>query len=189
MVFRRRAKSSPPEPIAGGIDPSAVAAAYRAPIADALRARAQFGQLVDTLRPGPLQERLREMTARVDAGVDAVWRSAQNATELERVVATLDPDRVADELKRARRSDADESVVAALAARFASTQRLLNALDESRSRLPILEARLGTAVAQAAELTLTPSGPATDAIDSLERELSSLVTDLDALGAASREIG
>jgi len=123
MVFRRRAKSSSPEPIAGGIDPNAVAAAYRAPIADALRARAQFGQLVDTLRPGPLQERLREMTGRVDAGVDAVWRSAQNATELERVVATLDPDRVADELKRARRSDADESVVAALAARFASTQR------------------------------------------------------------------
>src|SRR5690349_4828210 len=158
MVFRRR-PSAPPDPPAA-VDPASVAPAYRAPVADALRARAQFGELVAGLRDGPLQDRLRELGTRVDAGVLAVWRTASQAAEIDRVTATLDPDRVTAELKQARRAGAGDDVVAALQARFASTQRLLNHRDELRDRLPVLEARLGTAVARAAELALTSPGSA-----------------------------
>ena len=75
----------------------------------------------------------------------AVWRTTTQAIELERVVDTLGADRVADELKRAKRDGADAAVVDALAARFTSTQRLLNSMEDLREHLPVVEARLGTA--------------------------------------------
>ena len=160
-----------------------------APVDDALRARAQFGELVAGLRDGPLQDRLRELGTRVDAGVLAVWRTAMQAADIDRVAATLDPDRVTAELKQARRAGAADDVVAALHDRFASTQRLLNSRDELRDRLPVLEARLGTAVAKAAELVLTSPASAGTEIAGLEADLDQLVGELDALGAATTELG
>jgi hypothetical protein len=186
MVFRRR--STPPDPLAG-VDPAAVPAAYRAPVADALRARTRFTELVGGLRDGPLQERMRELGARVDAGVLAVWRTATQAAEIDRVAGTLDPDRVTAELKQARRTGASDEVVTALQDRFASTQRLLNHRDELRDRLPILEARLGTGVARAAELVLLSPASASTEIAGLESDLDRLVVELDALGAATTELG
>lgn len=186
MVFRRR-PTSPPDPLAE-VDPAAVPAVYGASVADALRARAQFGELVTGLRDGPLQQRMGELGSRVDAGVLAVWRTANQAADIDRVTATLDPDRVTAELKQARRSGAPDEVVDALQARFASTQRLLNSRDELRERLPVLEARLGTAVARAAELTLTSPASASAEIDGLAGELDRLVLELDALGAANAEL-
>ncbi len=187
MAFRRRPKQ-PADPV-DEIDPAAVPARYRAPVVDALAARRRFDELVATLRPGPLQDRMAELRARVDAGVLAVWRTTTQATELERVVDTLGPDRVADELKRAKRDGADDAVVDALAARFASTQRLLNSIEDLREHLPVVEARLGAAVARAAELTLTSSAAtATEELVALESELDTLVFDLDALGRATDEL-
>ena len=186
MVFRRR--STPPDPLAG-VDPAGVPPAYRAPVSDALRARAQFGELVAGLRDGPLQERMRELGTRVDAGVLAVWRTASQAADIDRVTGTLDPERVTAELKQARRDGAPDDVVAALQDRFASTQRLLNHRDELRDKLPVLEARLGTAVARAAELALTSPASANAEIAGLEGDLDRLVVELDALGAATRELG
>ena len=182
-------RSRPADPV-DQIDPAAVPARYRAPVVDALAARRRFDELVATLRPGPLQERMAELRRRaVDAGVLAVWRTTTQATELERVVDTLGPDRVADELKRAKRDGADDAVVDALAARFASTQRLLNSIEDLREHLPVVEARLGTAIARAAELTLTSSAAtATEELTALESELDTLVFDLDALGRATDEL-
>lgn len=191
-VFRRRRSPDPPgppDPLAA-VDPAAVPARYRAPVADALQARAQFAELVGGLRPGPLQDRLHELGDRVDAGVMAVWRTTTQATEVERVVATLDPERVAADLKEARRNQAEPTVVDALTARFTSTQRLLNALDDLRTRLPVVEARLGTAVARAAEIVLTsPAGSADHELSALQGELDTLVVELDTLATATREVG
>ena len=188
MAFRRRRSSAPPDPL-GEVDPALVPPAYRGPVHDALAARRQFDQLVAGVRPGPLQDRLQELSGRVDAGVLAVWGSARHAVELERVLVTLDPERVSAELKRARRDGADPAVVEPLAARFASVQRLLNTLDEVRERLPVLEARLGTAVARTAELTLTSSVAAAPAeLDALAGELDALTVELHALGAATTDL-
>lgn len=193
MVFRRR-RAEPADPIAAQIDVSSVPAGYRAPVDDALRARTQFQSLVGNVAEGPLRDRLGELGQRVDAGVLAVWETVQQAMRLESVVVTLDPDRVADAYKQARRDQqagtADATTVEALGARFASTQRLLNALDEMRERLPILEARLGTAVARAAELTLTSSASASAAgLDALDGELQTLVVELEALSAGVDAVG
>ena len=186
MAFRRR-RPSAPDPLAV-VEPGSLPARYAPPVADALQRRAQYEEIVAALQQGPLRDRLREMSARVDEGVLAVWRTAQRAVELERVIATLDPDRVTAELKQARRAGAGRDVLEALTARFASTQRLLDALDQLRDRLPVLEAQLGTAVARVAELALVPS-TGVSALDAVDDELTSLVTELDALRLASVELG
>src|SRR5215218_6056398 len=105
MVFGRR-KARPADPVAD-LDPTAVPARYRPPVLDALAARQRFDELVATLRPGPLQDGLRELRGRVDAGVLAVWRSTTRAVELERVIDALGPERIADESKQAKRDGAD----------------------------------------------------------------------------------
>lgn len=192
-MFRRRAKA-PVEPAGPLVDPLAVPEVHRPAVEDSLRARAQFHSLLATTVPGPMQDRLHELAPKIDAGVLAVWEAVQQAMRLEQVLVTLDPDRVTDDLKRAKRAEqagqADGGTVEALSARFASTQRLLNSHDELRQRIPVLEARLGTAVARAAELTLTSAtAPATGDLDQLGGELDQLVLELEALQAGAASVG
>ncbi len=184
MVFRRR---PPPGPLAA-VDPESLPPAFRAPVVDAQRAHAQFAGLVAGLPDGPLRTRLGELGERVDAGVLAIWRTASQAAAIERVTASLDPDRVTAEFKEARRSGADPSVTDALQQRFASIQRLLNARDEMSEQLPVLEARLATAVARTAELTLATPQVADRELARVSDEFDSLVGELDALHAATAEL-
>ena len=101
-------------------------------------------------------------------------------------VDALDPDRVADDYKRAKRSGADPELEAALAQRFASVQRLLNTLDDTDDRLRLLDARLGAAVAGAAEVALGAAGAGRG--DALGAELDGVVAELDALRPALDEL-
>ena len=173
-------------PAAAGPDLTGVGESYRAPVERAHRSRTQFRDVEQTVRPGPLRDRLAELAARVDAGVVAIVETARRATQLERVVGGLDPERVTAELKHARRTGADPQIVDALGAQFVSIQRLMNSLDMLRDRLPVLESRLGTAVAHAAELALTSSGPA---VVRVEDELAAVVVELEALARATAELG
>jgi hypothetical protein len=66
--------------------------------------------------------------------------------------------------------------VEALRARFASVQRILNAVDDAEQHLRLLDARLGAAVARGAEVALTARGE-----DDLGHELDAVVTELGAL--------
>jgi hypothetical protein len=132
-------------------------------------------------------DRLVASGARLDAGVAAVWEVAQRATQVERTLAALDPERVADEYKQARRSGVDPQLEAALAQRFSSVQRLLNTLDDTGDRLRLLDARLGAAVAGAAEVALGVSGEA--GVEALGAELDGAVGELAALRTALDELG
>ena len=185
-MFRRR--RPPPSPL-DAIDPAAVPAACRPAVERAVRSRAQFAELVTTLRDGPLHDRMDALAGQLDAGVLAVGAPPSQAGAIDRVTTALEPERITAELKHARRDGAPDEVVAALQERFASTQRLLNSRDELRVRLDVLEARLDTAVARAAELALTSSASAATEIADLERDLGAVVLELDALAAATAELG
>lgn len=186
MVFRRR-RSSPPDPLAH-IDPAAAPRRFARSVDNALEARRRYQDLVDGLQPGPVRDRLVTLQAQVDAGVTAVWDTVMRAAEMERVLATLDPERVTAELKEARRSKAAPEVVAAQEARFGAVQRLLNALDETEDRLHLLDVRVGGTVARAAEVALA-SGAGADDLDAELRavvdELGTLRTALDSLDAGT----
>jgi hypothetical protein len=177
-VFRRRRPSLPPDPLAA-VDPAAAPRRFARPVEDAVEARRRFRELIEGLRPGPTQDRLAAAGLQFDAGVLAMWNAVQRAGELERILATLDPDRVTDEYKQARRSGAAPDVLAAHEARFGSVQRLLNALDDTDERLALLDVRLGALVARAAEVALAAGAGA----DELDGELATLVDELGALRA------
>jgi hypothetical protein len=183
-MLRRR--NPPPDPLAA-VDPAAVSPRFAAAVAGALDARRRFADVVTGVRPGPVRDRLVASAAQLDAGVAAVWEVAQRATQVERTLGALDPDRVTDEYKRARRSGADPQLEAVLAQRFASVQRLLNTLDDTDARLRLLDARLGAAVAAAAEVALDVADTA--GIDALGAELDGAVGELAALRSALDEVG
>lgn len=183
QVFRRR-RSSPPDPLAH-IDLAAAPRRFHSHVVDTLEARRRYQELLDGLRPGPVRDRLSELMPQLDTGVSAVWDTVQRAGELDRILATLDPDRVTDEYKQAKRSGVDDAVLAARQERFASVQRLLNALDDVDERLRLLDARLGGLVARAAEVALA-SGRGQDELDT---ELANVVSDLGALRDGLREVG
>ena len=160
---------------------------------DALAARQRYGELVAGVPDGPLRDRLTTMSQRVDAGVLAVWKTIEHAQRIDALTTSLDPERATAELKQARRDvDAghgDPAALATLTERFASTQRLLTAREELDRRIPLLEARLATAVARAGELTLTSSASAAGAgLDNLGGEMDALVLELQALQGGVDEL-
>jgi len=180
-MLRRRPKA-PPDPV-GHVDPALVPPRWAPAVAEALAARGRWVELVAGLRPGPVRDRLVELGERVDAGVLAVWETALRAVEAERITASLDVDRVTDDYKRAKRDPAaDPALVEALSTRFQSVQRVLNALDDTDTRLRLLDARLGAAVARGAEVALA-AGAGSDALgaelDDVVAELGGLRTALD----------
>lgn len=183
MLRRRR----PPEDPLAHVDPALVSPRFSGAVADALDARRRYADVLTGVREGPVRDRLADAAGRLDAGVAAVWEIAQRATQVERTLATLDPDRVTDEYKRAKRGGVDPELETVLAQRFASVQRLLNTLDDTDERLRLLDARLGAAVAGAAEVALGATGAA--GADRLGAELDGVVAELGSLRAALAELG
>lgn len=175
-MFRRRPKE-PTDPVAH-VDPAAVPARWADAVRDAVDARRRWLDLVAGIRPGPVRDRLAVLGERVDEGVLAVWEAVVRAVEAERITATLEPDRVTEDYKRAKRDpSADPALVEALSARFESVQRVLNALDDTEERLRLLDARLGAAVARGAEVALAAGRGG----DELGSELDAVVGELGAL--------
>jgi hypothetical protein len=174
MFGRRR---SPRDDPLAGIDPSAAPPRFASAVSSALASRRRYGELVNGLRPGPVRDRLLALAEQLDAGVRAVWDTVQRAAEIERVLATLDPEDVTADYKRAKRSGAEPEVLAAHEARFLSVQRLFNGLDDTDERLSLLEARLGGVVARAAEVAVAAGAGA----DDLDAELGEVVAELGAL--------
>lgn len=181
----RRKPKAPADPL-GQVDPATLPPRWSAVVGDALGARRRWHDLVAGIRPGPVRDRLTELSDRVDAGVLAVWDTVVRAVEAGRIAEALDADRVTQEYKQAKRDpSADPALVEALSARFASVQRVLNTIDDTEARLRLVEARLGAAVARAAEVALA-AGNGTDALgaelDAVVTELGSLRDSLDSLG-------
>jgi hypothetical protein len=182
---RTQAVDATADPLAH-VDPAAVPRRYAGHVAAALEARCLWQELTGSMRAGAVQERLAGLGEQVDDGVLAVWATVLRMGEIERVIATLDLDRVTGELKRVRRDPAaTPAMVEALSARFVSVQRMMNAVDDAHAGLHVLDARLGAAVARAAEVALTAGGgPVTPGDD-----LAAVVTELSALRAALDELG
>jgi hypothetical protein len=191
-MLRRRRTTSPepggtPDRLAG-VDPTAVSPRFARAVADAIDTRGRFASVLAGVREGPVRDRLLASGARLDDGVLAVWATAQRATAIGHTLDALDPDRVTEEYKRAKRARDDPELEAVLAQRFGSVQRLLNALDDTDDRLRLLDARLGAAVAAAAEVALGAAAGGGGGADALDVELDGVVAELDALRLALGEL-
>jgi len=184
-MFRRR--SQPEDPLSG-IDAGAVSERFAPAVRAALAARTRYRDVLAGVAAGSVHERLGELGARIDAGVLSVWETARRASDVERALDALDPDRVTAEYEAARRaSGADPAPGSALAARFASVQRLLRTLDDTDAGLAELDARFGGAVAAAADVVAGADDLA--GVDAVGSDLVDVVSDLDALRVALADPG
>lgn len=141
---------------------------------DAVAVERRWRQVTGRVQPGPLADRLGALGGRVVAGVLELYAVAVRVGELEGVLEALEPDEATAQYKAARRrAVAGEAVpeLAAVEARFASTQRLLNLVADAEEQIRLLDARLVAAVARGAELAVTAD----------DRALASTGTDLEAV--------
>lgn len=194
-MFRRRkpeAESAPVNPypdLDAEVDWRSVPPRLRGHVDDAIESFDRWRRLVGRHQDGPLKDRLDGWTHRLEGAVREIVATAVRVGEVEEVLATLDPDRVTAEYKAAKRSSAGGAStpeLAALEARFASVQRMMNAVGDAEEQLRLLDVRLGAAVAQGAEIVVMGSDAQ---IGQLDQDIDGLVGDLDALRRALGEVG
>ena len=185
-MFRRRRDETPApaaDPVAA-LDLAAVPPRLEPLVRGAIEARGRWTAIVAGLAGGPTADRLASLGERIDRGVLDVHATAARVGEIERVLATLDPDRATAAYKAAKRQASEghpPPELAALEARFASVQRILNAAADADERLRLLDARLLAAVARAAEVAITADAATLHALDD---DLAGLVEELGALRGA-----
>src|SRR3954451_19651676 len=172
------------------IDAFRLSEPWRLFVKDAQAAQARFDRTVDRMRTGPMQDRLRDVAARIGDGVRECWRIACQGDELQQAYQQLDVQSIQAELKqledekRASRGDADhvasiDRAIAAVRAQQSSAKRIGDVATDARDRLRVLNAQLDEAVARAVELSVhadseTDIAPLGADVDSLVSELESL---------------
>lgn len=180
------------------IDPFTVGEPWRRFVQDAQHAKNRFDDVARSTKPGPLQDRLQTIGARIDDGVTECWRIAQRGHNLQDGLRRLDIQQVerdAAELaaERARLSPGDAAAEGidraqqAVEAQRASYQRLHSVWQDAQTRLRVLNAQLDEAVARAVELSLHPSD--VGALNPLGTDVEHLVTELESLRQAMEEAG
>ena len=179
----------PRNPSTDRVEPFTLADPWRSYVVGAQDAKARFDRVVADMDRGPLRERLTDLAARLDDGIDESWRIAKRGNDISDALARLDTVRTRAELAQLRLALADRPPTAAAAktiqsleAQIGSAQRLQATEDDARDRLRLLDARFDELVARAVEVSL-----GTEDSDVLGDDVDGLVGELEALRAALEE--
>jgi len=186
----RVALAVPRVPKGERIDPFSVGDPWRRFVSDAQQAQRKFDAVVGRSRPGPIQDRLREVGQRIADGVTECWRIARQGDALDAALTSLDEqgirrelDEILDERRKAESDDkAQQSLYRtqqAIEAQLQSAQRLRSVAQDAANRLRLLNAQLDEAVARSVEVSLSAGdvsqlGTLTDAVEGVVGELESL---------------
>lgn len=174
------------------IDPFTLSAPWRKSVHEALQAQRRFNEAVRKADPGPLQDRLRDIGGRIDTGVRECWRVAQRGEAIDDGLKTLDVERTKRELvdvERDLRAGDDPRLAQtrdSLRSQLHSAQRMIDAVQDARNQLRLLDARLDEAVTRAIELSLRSASDAD--VSGLGSDVESLVTDMEALRGALEDV-
>lgn len=184
----------PRNPSGTRIDPFTLAEPWRHYVRDAMQAKGRFEEAVRGARSGPLQDRLREIEARVTTGVEEVWRIAQRGHDLVDARRRVDPEAISQEVAAAEievRQRPDDATVGrmlqALHSQLATAERIQAVIDDANSRLRLLNARLDEAAARTIELAVQASDVAD--LGGLGADVDLMVEDMEALRQAIEEAG
>jgi hypothetical protein len=191
----RVAAAIPRAPADARIDPFTLAEPWRHFVTDALQARTRFRESVASARPGPLQDRLREIESRVEEGVQEVWRIARRGHDLVDARRRIDPDAVRRDIA-ATEANASQPWAAgstmartmeSLKAQLATVERLERVIGDADSRLRLLNARLDEAATRTIELSVQANDVAD--LGGLGDDVDQMVHDMEALRQAIEETG
>jgi len=203
MLRRRRRPSDagPDRPATSslaGVDPTRLEQPWRSAVEETLEARRRLHDLAGRHGSELVRDRLASVAARVDAAVLASWQSALDAQAATRLLETFDLDGVQQRLKDARRrlaqaketaadTTALETEVNLLAEQHAALNEVRNRLDDAGGQLRLLDLRVDAAVARAATLVFGRHGA--EGLADVERELTVVVDELEALRAGLDAVG
>jgi hypothetical protein len=185
----------PRAPADARVDPFTLAEPWRHFVTDALQARTRFNESVRAARPGPMQDRLREIESRVDDGVQEVWRIARRGHDLVDARRRVDPDAIRRDIAateaNASQPWASGSTMArtmeSLKAQLATVERLERVIGDADSRLRLLNARLDEAATRTIELSVQAHDVAE--LGGLGDDVDEMVDEMEALRQAIEETG
>jgi len=170
------------------IDPFTLHDPWRRYVQNALQARTRFSEAVERAPAGPLRDRLREIAARVDTGVEESWQVAQQGEALVQARRGIDLAAI-DRQLQARTGEAapegDDRVLQSLQGQRATATRLDGVIADTRDQLRVLDAGLDEAVARTLELSA--HARAGGDVEGLGRDVDDLVTEVEALRQALEE--
>jgi hypothetical protein len=186
----RVAVAIPRDPRPERIDPFTLGEPWRRPVQDALQARTRFREAVNEARSGPLRERMEDIGARIEHGVEEAWRVARSGQALSTARKRIDVGgarrRLDDLAGNGAEDDASASTAAALRAQVESAERLDATIEGAKARLSLTNARLDEAAARAAELSVAAHDVAE--LRGLGDDVDALVADLEALRLGLEEV-
>jgi hypothetical protein len=165
--------------------PGQLSEPWRGYAQQAQAAKRRFDEVVASVAPGPLHDRLATLSARLDEGVEESWRIARRGHEIVSAIGKIDTAAAETELEDLRRSasgNAQADTIKALEAQLQSAQRLTNLAQKSRDRLRLLDARFDELLARTVEVSVG-SGDS----EGLGADVDDLVTELEALRVAMEE--
>jgi len=193
VAAQRRANAERPEVI----DAYAVPEPWRGFVRESLTAQAKFDQTVAHSRPGPLRDRLGDVSGRVHDGVRECARVAHLGAGLDATLTQLNLSDTSGQLRRFQQSRvtsgpaspeasrAQDETEAALAAQVQAARRLEAAGRRATDRLRVLTAQLNAAVAGAVELSIDAGDTA--AARQLASNVDSVVSEIETLRRALEE--
>lgn len=183
----------PRGPAKTNMDPFTLQEPWRRFVQEALQAKARYAQATSTADPGPLKDRLQEIGDRIATGVEECWKIARRGDVLARARGQIDAPRIQAELQSAQSGASStwakgsdlESRVEALQSQLGSAQRMETVINDTISRLQVLDARLDEAVTRAIELSVQASD--TSDLGGLGSDVDSMVEEMEALRLALEE--
>ncbi len=188
VVLRRATPTARTQRPRTRIDPFTLSEPWRRHVSAAQSATRRFRATVRAARRGPLHDRLQQLSAQLDHGLEECWRIAQRGDEIDAALARLRSSetrrRLAELEQRApaQLSPDEAATLESLRAQVAAADRLRATADDAAARLRATQARLEQLVATAAEVVA-----ATHDASSLDTGVAEIVTELEALRLAVEE--
>lgn len=170
------------------IDPFAVGEPWRRFVQGAQRAATRLHETVESTSEGPLRDRLTDIAAKLDQGLDETWTIANRGNDIDGAVRRLDPTGLKSKLATLERRSAasdSEDVAAALESvqsQIATTERLQEQSARTADRLRLTQTRLDELVARASEVAIGAGDT-----DAYEHDVDDLVIELESLRLALEE--
>jgi hypothetical protein len=179
----------PKGPPSARVAPGSLSEPWRTYALQAEESKKRFDRVVASVAPGPLHDRLQQLSGRLDEGIDESWRIARRGHEIVAATGTIDTASAQAELAELQRSigtdaptPAQAETVQSLQAQLASAGRLAALADRSRDRLRLLDARFDELVARTVEV-----GVGSGDTDVLGNDVDGLVNELESLRIAMEE--
>lgn len=178
----------PRAPTRTGSDVRGLVDPWRSLMTSVLDARHRYDKAIESIRPGPLRDRLVEVGGRMDTAVDDANRIARAGNTLTEGRKQINLPSIRQELELARSAPPTErtgQTIDAINAQIASAERLDRTIADTHDRLRLLDARLDETVTRTVELAATQAE--SDDASGLGSEVDDIVAEMESLRQAVEE--